>query len=317
MRKDRVGCFEKTRFPLLRCLRKEAVMRALEVGAHLAQRGSRRHVDLLHDTAVLMAKACLPLRVRLARNMKAAGLYRAGLVGEHFERAADQMRLLMHVLRVGFDDAEVASRFHLGDSFRHVEQARSQGNGVLIISPHLCCYPLFPRVLADHFPCSIYLRRSPDPRKHALNQLMGNAGGGHLVYPPANASRSERLAVAMRVLREGRGLFITPDLPRQPDEGIAVQILGREVHFPTGVIIMAMRTRAPIVISTWHFRDGAYRVRFEKPMDFSARGDRQARAADGMRTFARVMDDFLCEHPEMWWNWLDKRWTWILRAKSA
>jgi hypothetical protein len=35
-----------------------------------------------------------------------------------------------------------------------------------------------------------------------------------------------------------------------------------------------------------------------------------------MAEFARLMDEQLHEHPEMWWNWLDKRWTRILRSRS-
>lgn len=30
--------------------------------------------------------------------------------------------------------------------------------------------------------------------------------------------------------------------------------------------------------------------------------------------WARMVDEFLRRHPEMWWNWLDKRWTYIMRG---
>lgn len=301
----------------LRQLRKDLTVAILHGGMRASQRSSARTVELLLQVVLATVKGCLPLRNRLARNMKLTGLYRPGLVDEHFERAADQFRFLMHIFRAGFDESGTADHFHFDESFRYLEQAHALGRGVLHVAPHICCYPVYPRVVSTRIPCSIYLRRSPDPRKHEINKAIGQAGSGHLVYPPADAARGQRLAVAMRVLREGRMLFMTPDLPRKPSEGVPVNILGRKVYFPTGMIIMAMRTGAPIVPAMWHREDGVYRVRCFEPMTFDGRGDRRRRAAAGVRKFAELMDQFLRRHPDMWWNWLDKRWTAIIRNQST
>ena len=315
-KKGRLGKAWSEAQSVLRTLRKEAVLSMLRIGMHTSQHTSAAGVELLRGAALAAVKACLPLRTRLARNMKLAGVYRKGLVDLHFERAIDQLGLLMHVFRTGFAHSGVAEKFRFDNSFQYLIQAHEAGRGVLVISPHLCCYPLFPRVLSERILCSIYLRRSTDPRKHAINAAIGRAGGGHLVHPPAGATRFERLAVAIRVLREGRTLFITPDLPRKPDQGVPVTILNRTVHFPTGVPIMAMRTGAPIVIVLWCYRDGLYHVRCHEPMDFSARGKRQHRATAAVRKFAGLMDECIRQQPEMWWNWLDKRWTRIIRNKG-
>ena len=138
-----------------------------------------------------------------------------------------------------------------------------------------------------------------------------------MVYPPADASPMQRMTVAMGILRAKRVLYITPDLPRKPDEGVPVTIFGRRVYFPAGVIIMAMRTKAPVVFAAWHYEEGLYQVHFHPPLDFSGRGDRERRAAAGMAEFGRLVDKQLHEHPEMWWNWLDKRWTRILRRRPG
>ena len=301
----------------LRQLRKDLTVGILRAGMRASQRSSRSAVELLRHVALVTAKGCLPLRIRLARNMKLTGLYRPGLVDEHFERAVDQFGFLMHIFRAGFDRSGTADRFHFDESFRHLEQAHALGRGVLHVSPHLCCYPVYPRVVSTRIPCSIYLRRSPDPRKHEINKAIGQAGSGHLVYPPADAARGQRLAVAMQILREGRMLFMTPDLPRKPSEGVAVSILRRRVYFPTGMIIMAMRTGAPIVPALWHRQNGLYHIRCFEPMTFHGRGDRRRRAAAGVRKFAELMDQFLRRHPDMWWNWLDKRWTAIIRSQNS
>lgn len=141
---------------------------------------------------------------------------------------------------------------------------------------------------------------------------MGQAGGGHLVFPPASASPTERLNVALRVLRDKRALYITPDLPRKAEEGVPVTLWDRVVHFPIGVMIMAMRTGAPVVFSTWFYREGLYHVQFTEPHVLMRRAGRQQEAHKGMLAFASIMDRHLRSYPDMWWNWLDKRWTRIV-----
>jgi len=299
-----------------RPLRKSVTIGLLRIGALLARRTDRHGVERLRRRAQSALWAVLPLRNRIARNMRQAGVYREGLENEHLERAGDQMEFLMQILRAGYPDSGVSERFCFDESLRNLHQAHEAGRGVLVLSPHLCGYAVFPRVLAEHVPSSIYLRRSRDPSKHALNVLVGQAGGGDLVFPPAKGSRAERLNVAMGVLRKRRALYVTPDLPRKANQGVPVTIWNRTVYFPTGVMIMAMRTGSPTVVATWFLHDGRYHVRFGEPMEISRRGDRQQHAHQAMLAFAKTMDQHLHEHPEMWWNWLDKRWTRILRRPT-
>jgi lauroyl/myristoyl acyltransferase len=299
-----------------RPLRKFVTIGLLRIGALLARRTDRQGVERLRRLGHSALRATLPLRYRIVRNMRRAGVYHEELENEHLERAGDQMEFLMHILRAGYPDSGVGERFCFDQSLSNLHQAHEAGRGVLVLSPHLCGYPVFPRVLAEHVPTSIYLRRSPDPSKHALNVLMGQAGGGDLVFPPPNGSPAQRLSVAIGVLRKRRALYVTPDLPRKANEGVPVTVWSRTVHFSTGVMVMAMRTGSPAVIATWFFHDGRYYVRFGEPMEISRRGDRQHHAHKAMLAFARATDEHLHEHPEMWWNWLDKRWTRILRRRA-
>jgi len=301
--------------PVLRRLRKELVNRLLVAGMQASIRGSVETVDRLRSIAQFAVRTCLPIRVRLARNMRLAGVYRKGLVDEYLDRAGDQFAFLMRIFAARWEGSGVAERFRFDESFQYVEQAYGTGRGVLIASPHLCGYPLISRVVTDRIPCTVYTRRSPDPRKHRISEAVAEAAGGEIIFPPEHATRSERLTVALRVLREGKMLYLTPDLIRRPDQGTPVTIFDRTVYFPTGVPIMAMRTRSPVVIVLWEYRDGLYHLHFDEPMDLSGRGDRDARAVAWVRKFAGMMDDWLHEHPGLWWNWLDKRWTWAIRGR--
>jgi len=221
--------------------------------------------------------------------------------------------MLAHVFRAGFTDSGCPERFRFDGSLGLLEQAHAAGRGVVNIAPHICGYPVYPPIVSPRIPCSIYLRRNKDPRKMRINEAIGLAGRGHLVYPPAGSGKAQRLQVAIDVLRQGRMLFITPDTPRKPHQGVPVTIFGRTVHFPTGVFVMSLRTRAPVVPTFWHWQDGAYHIRYGQPIELSRGGGLRTQAEAATQKWARSVDAFFHEHPEMWWNWLDKRWTQILR----
>ncbi len=146
-----------------------------------------------------------------------------------------------------------------------------------------------------------------------INQLMGDAGNGELVYPPEGATKAQRLQVAIDVLRKGKMLFLCADTPRKPDSGVPVTIFGRTAYFPTGVFIMSLRTGAPVVPVTWHWEKGQYHIHYGNPIELSRGGNLKVKAAAAIKKWAQSVDSFLHKYPEMWWNWLDKRWTRIIR----
>jgi lauroyl/myristoyl acyltransferase len=245
--------------------------------------------------------------------MRLVGLYQPGLLDAHFERAVDQLCMIGHVLRANVARSGCLERFNFDGSFRFVEQAYAAGKGVIHIAPHICGYPLYAAVVSSRIPCSVYLRRNTDPRKSRIDKEVGLAGEGELVIPPDRATKAERLQVALSVLRQGKMMFITPDTPRKSNEGVAVNILGRRTHFPTGVSIMSARTGAPIIPVFWHWDGDAYIVRYLEPLEIS-RGRAIGRRAEAVTVkWAECVDAFIREHPAVWWNWLDKRWTQIIR----
>ena len=133
-----------------------------------------------------------------------------------------------------------------------------------------------------------------------------------MVYPPVGADKAARLKVGVDVLRQGKLMFLTPDTPRKPHEGTAVSIFGKTAYFPTGIFVMSLRTGAPVVPAWWYYQDGIYHAYFSKPIELVRGGGLREKTEAAMRKWAADADAFLHEHPEMWWNWLDKRWSKIL-----
>jgi lauroyl/myristoyl acyltransferase len=298
---------------VLRSLRKTITFDLLRLGQELAQRGDYRTVEGIRQILNTFVRVALPLRKRLKQNMKLAGVYRPELIDAHFERVIDQTVMLAHVFRAGFPMSGCPERFRFDDSFSLLEQAYKKGKGVINIAPHICGYPVYAPIVSPRIPCTIYMRRNKDPRKMRINDAIGKAADGELVYPSANAAKAQRLQIAINVLRQGKMLFITPDTPRKSWEGVPVKIFGRTVIFPTGVFVMSLRTGAPVVPITWHWENGAYHIRYDEPIELTRGGNLRQKTESATRKWAQTVDAYLHQHPEMWWNWLDKRWTKILR----
>lgn len=298
---------------LTRRLRKRITYELLQWGQALACNGDHARIERLRKLLRRSAKVALPLRKRLKRNMRLAGVYQPHLIDAHFERAIDQLVMLAHVLRAGFAQSGCPERFAFDDSFELLRRAYAKGKGVICIAPHICGYPVYPRIVTSRIPCVIYLRRNKDRRKMQINQVIGDAGDGELVYPPEGASKAQRLQVAVDVLRSGKTLFICADTPRHAYEGIPVSIFGRTAYFPTGVFVMSLRTGAPVVPVSWHWRAGQYHIRYDEPIELPRGGALQQKAEAATRKWAQSVDAYLHRYPEMWWNWLDKRWTRIIR----
>jgi lauroyl/myristoyl acyltransferase len=289
---------------------------SLRLGQVLAQRGDERTVERIRQVLWGFYRVALPLRRQLEKNMRQAGVYRDGLPGAYFERATDQMTMLANALQTSSPEGSYRERFQFDDSFRLLEQAYAEGKGVISIAPHICGYPLYAGVVSPRIPCVIFLRRNKDPRKMCITETTAKAGNAELVCPPEDATKSQRLQVAIDVLRQGRMMFLTPDTPRKPDEGVRVTMFSRTAYFPTGVFVMSLRTGAPVVPVWWHWQDGFYHIHYGEPIELRRGGRLQAKAEAAMQHWAADADAFLRRYPEMWWNWLDKRWTRILTDGS-
>lgn len=301
---------------LARSTRKTLTFLALRAGLFAAKRSKNgAFVESFRRAFLIFLHAALPLRYRLATNMKQAGVYRKKLIGEYYERAADQLCMIGHVLHAGLAASGSLDRFRFDASFDHIDQAARLGKGVIHIAPHICGYPSYASIVSSRIPCCVYMRRNQDPRKLRINEAVAAAGAGEIVMPPPEATKAQRLQVAISVLRQGKMLFVTPDTPRKPDDGVPVRIFGKTAYFPTGVFVMSARTGAPVVPVFWHWDNGAYHIRYAEPMEIKRGGAIAHKTELATKHWAQQVDQHLHEHPDIWWNWLDKRWTSILRNR--
>lgn len=298
---------------LARKIRKNVTTNLLQLGRNLASKGDYHSVERLRTIMRIFFRSLIPLRQRLRTNIRCANLNPDGLVDAYFERSIDQTIMLAHGFRADFNINMLAEQFRFDETFSILEQTYAKGKGLITIAPHISGYPVYGAIISSRIPCTIYLRRNQDPRKMKITETLGRASKSELISPPVGATKAQRLQVAIDALRMGKMLFLTPDTPKKPNNGVAVEILGRTAYFPLGVFIMSLRTGAPVLPVWWYWKDGFYHVSYDQPIELERGGHLKKKAGAAMKKWGEKVNRFVHEHPEMWWNWLDKRWTKILR----
>jgi KDO2-lipid IV(A) lauroyltransferase len=126
-----------------------------------------------------------------------------------------------------------------------VQDAMSEGKGMIILSPHLGGYEIIPRYLANHYPATIMYRPS---RQEWLNEVVeeGRAYPNmHFVQTNLNGVRQ-----MTRALSKGEVIAILPDQVPSGGDGIWANFFGRPAYTTTLPIRLANRHNTPAIMFT-------------------------------------------------------------------
>jgi lauroyl/myristoyl acyltransferase len=299
---------------------------------HLIQGGTR---GLLHLSERLGPEQLLalgrglgwtaswPLRRRLARNLRSAGLTpTSAVLDRYFQLLGTWAGWSMAVYQKGFLASGIARGIRLDDSVAHLDRAVAEGKGVILATAHFFCHEIGAAAIHLRHPIAALIRESKDPLRQAIKDRWYEATGMEIVLRARRSSLLADTLAYLRVLRAGKVLAITPDLPMRRDQGVPVRMFGRQVILPSGMIALSIRSGAPVV-SCWGEwrRDRCGRpvdvcVRFDEPMRFPPAKDREAIQRAGMQAWGSRCQEDLRKSPENWMFWLDKNWTRVLRTPA-
>ncbi len=231
---------------------------------------------------------------------------------DYFRRVADLLGYSAAVYHRGISGAGLDHEWlHDPASRERYRTALALGKGALMVGPHLLCQEIMAGSATREFPVTVLARKAPDPDYEALKQRWYSALGVSVVHrPPKNAPGGglAEVTLAVRALRQGKVLALTPDLIQRPGTGIPVTLFGRRVELPAGAFFLAQRTGAPLLPSFCHREAECYRLWCHDPLEPMATGDRDAILADMAQRWTDLFEGFLHDHPEMWQFWLDKKW---------
>ncbi len=262
------------------------------------------------------ARWLLPLRRRLATNLRLAGLEPTPARLDHyFAHFGQWVGWSLAVYEAGFERSGVADLIELDESVSNLDHAVAAGRGVILAAPHVFCHELGAAAINRRHRVTALVRETKSPGREVLKQRWYEATGMATVRRPRHSSVVGDTLAYLRLLRRGQVLAITPDLVVPANRGVPVVMFDREVHLMPGIVVLAMRSGAPVVTATLGERASPrLRVTFSEPSRFVLGAD--GAVQHGMQAWCDWLASYLKRYPENWMFWLDKRWTRVLRAPS-
>lgn len=266
----------------------------------------------------------MPVLAGMVReNMRRLDVYSEPVFRSYFRHVASHFAAALHAFRTAPSTSQqsaseeflnlAAERIELDDSVQNLAAVAARGAGVILIGPHLADFMFSLARLNQVAPLTIYMRYSKDPHRRAAKRLWCRAAGMSYLYDsPQQAKARGRLARLSAAIREGRTIYLTPDLPRKREQGTAVRFFDREVYLPAGAAVLAARTGAAVLMLTAQAHAGRIRLRVSKPLEVERGRSARETVQAYLDQFAQRFERFVVEQPGLWYFWADKRWTRIL-----
>ena len=127
--------------------------------------------------------------------------------------------------------------------WEHIETARAQGKGVIVLTPHFGCFELVGLYVAARLPMTCMYRR---PRSPALDALMHTGRErGHMKLAAADLGGVRQL---LKTLKRGEVIGILPDQVPSNGEGQWLPFFGRPAYTMTLIERLIETSGAPVMM---------------------------------------------------------------------
>ncbi|MEM7263777.1 MAG: hypothetical protein AAF488_17445, partial [Planctomycetota bacterium] len=220
-------------------------------------------------------------------------------VFRHFGKFAMEMPVF---LRWGAERIRSSFEFDGFDEVnRSVRHLMGEGNGIIVVVPHMGNWELASCVGSHHWPSLSIAKRYKVPGYQRLVDASRRRLGGTIVY------QDEPMLTVVRHLKRGGLLGLLPDLDAKRLSGIFVPFFGRDAYTTDSVAQLSIKLGCPIV-SLWCVRDGAD-FRFEcsraiRPEEAEGHDDPERELT--LRWLGEV-EGAIRRHPDQW-VWLHDRY---------
>ena len=187
----------------------------------------------------------------------------------------------------------------------HLENALSQGKGVIAVSAHLGNFPLIGRKFSQLGYRFNYLVRNPHNRWFVkLFEWTMECKGVTLIPDKPKNLCIKRL---IECLKNGEILFILSDISAVAG-GIYVDFFGHEVPTFKGPVTLSLRCGAPIVpiFIVWE-DEGRQRIMIEPPLHLIRGGRMEDDIYKNISLITKIIEDYIRRYPAQWW-WVHRRW---------
>ena len=214
----------------------------------------------------------------------------------------------------GVAATQVLNEIKFDESIRLLDDAVSEGRGVVITSPHWIGHELVAPMINRRHPTTLLVRQAGTPERTARKLKWYSALGVETVLRSDRTSTIKDAAAYLSILKKGKVLGITPDLLAETGRGVETRIFGRSARLHGGAFGIAIAARAPMMRLFFRWQsDTSLVVVWERAPSPPANGDRDVAIRISMQDWCRWFEKKLHENPENWQFWLDKNWSRFLR----
>jgi KDO2-lipid IV(A) lauroyltransferase len=207
--------------------------------------------------------------------------------------------------RLGRANRETILQWVTIEGMEHVERARQQGRGVLILTAHLGNWELLGVVyaLTGHrlFPIA---RPLDNPWLNGLINRIRNRHGSEVVSKKAASAPRD----IIHALRQGHTVGILLDQNMAPRDGVFVNFFGRSACTSTGLALIARRTGASVV-PAFIVREarGRHRIIFQPPVELAHSRNVEEDVVINTARCTAVIERMVRAYPDQW-LWMHRRW---------
>ncbi len=211
-------------------------------------------------------------------------------------------RNIIDVLRFDtWSEEDIRARVEI-TGLRHLDAARAQGKGVLVLTLHLGNFELALMALGlTGVPVSAVARKLPNSFLYARIAAWRRRSGAELIDHKKSALK------ILRGLREGRAIGLLIDRYSRRDRGVFVPLFGVRCSTSAGLATLALRAGAP-VIPVYILRDGPdhHQIVILPALEFRPSGDRKRDIEVLTARCNEVLEELIRRHPEQW-IWAHRR----------
>jgi KDO2-lipid IV(A) lauroyltransferase len=200
---------------------------------------------------------------RMRENLAGSGIYADDDARERALRLciAETGKGVVETAKMWFGDLDEIIGLVECDTWHLVEEARSGGRGVLMLTPHLGCFEVTALYIAQRVPLTSLYR---PPRQKWLEPLMlKGRNRGRASVSPANLRGVRTL---YKALQRGECVGLLPDQAPQVGEGTWADFFGRPAYTMTLVRRLQKQTGAAVIFMFAERLPGGkgYRLHFER-----------------------------------------------------
>lgn len=193
------------------------------------------------------------------------------------------------------------------EGWEHLERARAQNKGVLLLSLHMGAYDLATSLLSmKGFETYLISKFFKTQWFNDLWFSIRGAKGVRFIDPHGDSTAFDIL----KALKRKAGVIFVIDQYMGKPFGIKTRFFGIETGTAYGLALFVMKTGAPVIpVYSREGEDGKLHLIFESAVDVPAQEGEDKETAIRRRTqaFNDVLESIIRRYPEEW-LWVHRRW---------